>query len=466
MNGTPTKSSGRPRRARPHRALLRAAAPAVILVAVALVVARIDLHPDLGHVRVAVLSGAPEGNYHAIVTDLGEVASARGGRVEAVTSAGSVENLARLAAASGDCSVQFALVQAGTPPPAGARLELIGRLAKAESMFLLGKKADAIGSFASLAGLRIGVGPAGSGTADVARRVLGSRDFQGLGLVLSNHPVVEQLDLAERGELDLAALVIDEDADLVERAVRDRGLAIVGFPHADVVARRFPFLRHGRIGAGQFDPVRMLPPVDKEVLRVDTLVVGNRCASRSQTLGLLTALAATFPDFVRHNKTTPNKSGLETAAATKGFLEKEGIELVDEYFPRLGDVMPPSNWLHVVMAVSLLFNAMGVGNRFRLWRIDAARVKAEHELAACFGEAATLGDLARFDPSREALPPATIAEVERVIGELEELAARSREQSLSVLVPMGGEMAYRYQEQVIHETLAVLRALRERSEAR
>lgn len=468
MNEIAPKRPKPARRARSHRALLRAAAPALLLVVVAVVVARLDLRPDLGHVRARVLSGAPEGNYHAIVTDLGEAAGARGGRVESVASAGSVENVQRLAAAaaSGDCSVQFALVQAGTPIPAGARIELVGRLAKAESMFLLGKKADALGSFASLAGLRIGIGPAGSGTADVARKVFGSRDFQNLGLVLENHPVSEQIDLAARGDLDLAAIVIDEDAELVDRAVRERGLAIVGFPHADVVARRFSFLRHGRIGAGQYDPVRMLPPVDKEVLRIDTLVLGNRCASRSQTLGVLTALAATFPDFVRHNKTTPNKSGIELAAATKGFLEKEGLEIVDEYFPRLGDVMPPSNWVHVVMAVSLLFNAMGVGNRFRLWRIDAARVKAEQELAACFGEGATLGDIARFDPAEKALPPGTLAEVDRVIDELEELAARSRKQSLSVLVPMGGEMAYRYQEQLVHETLAVLRALRERCEAR
>jgi hypothetical protein len=54
------------------------------------------------------------------------------------------------------------------------------------------------------------------------------------------------------------------------------------------------------------------------------------------------------------------------------------------------------------------------------------------------------------------------AEVDRVIAALESLATRSRKLSLSVLVPMGGEMAYRYQEGLVHETLAVLRAFRER----
>lgn len=465
MTGPTSKPPSPPRVLRPHRPALRLAAPALILVAVAVVVARLDLRPDLAHVHVRLLAGSADGNYHAMGRELAGVVAARGGRLDVLESRGSVENVERLVAATKDCSIQFAIVQAGTPVPEGARLELVGRFAKAESLFLLGKKADALGSFASLEGLRVGVGPAGSGTADVARKIFESRDFQGLHLGLSNHDLAAELDLAEKGELDLAAIVIDEDADLVARAVRDRGLALVGFPHADVVARRFPFLRHGRIGAGQFDPVRMLPPVDKEVLRVDTLVVGNRCASRSQTLGLLTALAATHPDFVRHNKTTPNKSGLELAAASRGFFDKEGLEVVDEYFPRVGDLMPPSNWVHVVMAVSLLFNAMGVANRFRLWRIDAARVKAEQELAACFGAGATLGDLARFDPAKWPAGEGTRPEIDRVILELEELGARCRSQSLSVLVPMGGEMAYRYQEQLVHETLAVLRALRERMDA-
>ena len=41
-------------------------------------------------------------------------------------------------------------------------------------------------------------------------------------------------------------------------------------------------------------------------------------------------------------------------------------------------------------AVSLLFNAMNTAHRFRLWRIDDARVKLEDELSRLFGEEAQL----------------------------------------------------------------------------
>ena len=206
----------------------------------------------------------------------------------------------------------------------------------------------------------------------------------------------------------------------------------------------------------------MLPPSDKEVLRVATLVVDNGCAGRSGTMGLMSALAEVFPDFVRHNKDAPNTSGLEVAPAAKSFIEHDGPDILDEYLPRLSNVMPPGNWVHLVMVVSVLFNVMGIANRFVLWRIDAERVKSEQQIARCFGPRKTLGDIARLHPSGNLLEASIGTEVDRVIGALEDLAARSRRFSLSVLVPMGGEMAYRYQENLIHETIAVLRAFRAR----
>jgi hypothetical protein len=438
-------------------------AAGLLLVATLIaLVSRLDLRPNLRHLQVALLSGPPEGNYHAIAGTIAAAAAKKGGRVDNVTSAGSIANVARLAAAARTCEVQAALVQGGLDVPDEPKIELLGRLWKAESVFFLGKDGDKITQFAQLARLRIGIGPEGSGTARIARQIFASRELSGLGVVLSNHELAEQLDLAQKAELDLAVFVMDEDAALIEGAVRDRGLQIAGFPHADVVSRRFRFLRHGRIGAGQYDAVRMLPPVDKQVLRVDTLILGNGCARRSQVIGLLSSIADVFPDFIRHNRETPNATGLDLASAAKGFRDNGGPELLDEYLPRVSDVMPPSNWVHLGLGLSVLFNVMGIANRFILWRIDAARVRSEQEIATCFGPTTTLGDISRMDPSGDLLEGRIRDEVDRVIGELEALAARSRKLSLTVLVPMGGEMAYRYQEQVIYETLAVLHAFRER----
>jgi hypothetical protein len=248
----------------------------------------------------------------------------------------------------------------------------------------------------------------------------------------------------------------------VIEAIRDRGLQIVGFPHLDVVARKQPWLRHGRIGAGQYDPVRMLPAMDKRVLRVDTLILGNGCASRSQVMGFLTVVAEEVPAFLGHNKTTPNASGVALTPAARSYFDKEGPDWLDEHVPWLVDIMPTANWVYLVMAASMLLNAMTYAHRFRLWRIDVVRVRLEAELTRLFGESKTIDDLAAMTPAEAPRSDAVRAGTAHVVHQLERLAARCRRQSLSVLVPMGQEMAYRYQEGVIYKTLAILREFRRR----
>jgi hypothetical protein len=431
-------------------------APLVVLAALA---SRLDLRPSLARLDVSISSGSKEGNYYRLVDGLAAIAARERGTVHNLASEGSADNLAKLAQARQGCAVQVGLAQDGTafgePRPL-----LLGRLPKAESVFFFGRDADRLKEFAQLAHLKLGVGPAGSGASLIAHTLFDLPELAALGVELSNHPLAAQLDLAAKGELDLAMVVMDEDAELVKQAMTTRGLQMVGFEHADVIARRIAHLRTGRIGAGEYDPVKLLPPVDKRVLRVETLVLGNGCSGRTQLTDVLVLLSRQFPDFLRHNRDTPNATGLELAATSKEFFEHGGPELADEYAPWLVDLMPPANWAYVVMAVSLLFNAMGFGHRFRLWRIDVARVALESELTRLFGGAVTVDDLARRPLAGDA--GERLAQVDALIAALEQLSARSRRYSLSLLVPMGQEMAYRYQEELIHQLIAALRAVRSR----
>lgn len=448
-----------------HGLLKKALLVVGVLAAVAIVVSRLNLTRDLHRLDVKILSGSPEGNYHAIVEDLARIAGAEHGKITNLPSAGSVENVARLGkAAEGACDVQFALAQDGSDfKPGGPKLQLVARLWKAESVFFLGKDADKITQFSGLAKARIGVGPEGSGTSRIAKEMLALPELASLGVSLSHHPLADQVDLLEKGDLDLGVFVMDEDAPFIVKAIRDRNLQIAGFNHLDVISRRMPHFRNGRIGAGQYDAVRVIPAQDKRVLRVETVVLTNGCASRSGIIDVMTVLSRRFPELVRHNKDTANATGLPMASAAKGFFDHDGPELADEYAPWLVDVMPPANWAYIVMGISLLFNAMGAGHRFRLWRIDDARVKLEDELSKLFEPGVTLGDISRTVPEERHRTEAARNEINGLIKSFEELADRSRRQSLSMLVPMGQEMAYRYQEGVIYDTIAVLREFRGRA---
>lgn len=431
-----------------------------ILLLIGLPVAFSDHSPNLAHMRISVLSASPQGNYHEVVNALSAEALRQKGHIENIPSAGSVENISRLVASRASCDVQFALVQEGMDWPPGSRLELVGRLHKAESLVFLGREADRMKALTDLRGLRIGIGPIGSGTEHVARQVLAP--LAELDLILETQGIDEQMAMLERGELDLGAMIINEDAQLLSQAVRDRGLQLLSLPNAEALARRLPFKRVGRIVVGQYDPVRVLPSEAKDVLQVDTLIVGNRCARRSATQGFITVLVTVFPDFVRYNHDTPNRTGLPLAPAAQSYFEHEGPDILGVYAPWAFDIMPTATWIQLILGISLLLKAKSLWNRFHLSRIDSNRMRTEDAIPLLFGSTVTVGEIAEMAPSEKHRTPEARAQLDAILDQLATLLERSRRDSQSVLVPMGEEMQYHNQEKFIGDLLYALRAFRDR----
>lgn len=420
-------------------------------------------NPDLSFVNVAILSGSNEGNYHAIVARAAAEAQRRHGRIVNATSAGSIENITRLAAAKSSCNVQFALVQDGLPWPESHPFQLIAHLPQPESLVMLGRNADSIRSLTDLRGLRIGIGPVGSGTEYLARQVVAQ--LTELDIKLSTQPLPEQLAMLERGDLDLGAMVIEPDASLLVQAVRDRKLQIVDFPIAESLAHRLPSARAGLIKAGYYDPVRALPPMDKHVIQVDTLLIGNGCARESITQGVITAFTRVFPDLIRINREQANLTGLQYAPAAQSYFDDQGPDRVGEYVPWLTDIMPTARWLQLIFVFSMLFAAQALWHRFRLWRLDGRRVRIEGDISRLFTPSLTVHDIAEMEPEPRYRTPEMRTRIDALIAQLEELSGRCRRQSLSMLVPMGQEMSYRYQESLVADMLHALRKFHEKLNA-
>ena len=426
-----------------------------LLAILTALVAWLDPRPSLRHVQVAMLSGATTGNYFATVDKISAEASRRNGRVRNISSAGSVENVQRLVDGTKSCNVHFALVQNGITHPSGHNLELIGRLPRPESLVILGRNVERIRAPADLKGMRIGIGPIGSGTEDIMRRVLTL--LVGLDLIISRQPIDLQLDMLERGELDFGAMVIDDEARLLAEAVTRRKLQILELPDVASLARHLPFARVGVIKAGQMDYVRKLPAEDKNVLQVDALIVSNGCARDGATQGFLSAVAEVFPNFVSHNKGQTNLTGLPLATVAANFYSAEGPDMLGKYAPWAVDIMPQPTWIQLGVVFSLLFSGMALWHRFRLWRIDASRVKLEREIAVLFGTDVHLDSVAEMDLDLSRLPPDARRHIDDLVVRVSNLQNRCRTQSVSLLVPMGEEMSYRYQEMLIASLLRALR---------
>lgn len=444
------------------RFALRASVVSIAIAFGALLFRNLDVVPDLSYLDLDILSGSEEGHYHSIVERLASAAAEQEGTVRNIATRGSRENLERLVATKEDCDVQLGLVQDGFDRSAFKGLELIGRVGRSEALILLGRKGNAIRRLADFRGLTIGVGPEWSGSAFLAERLFSTADLASLAITLEHYPLKRQTELAAAGKLDLALFVMDEDADLIVEAVRDKGLQIVGLEHAEALARRLPYVHYGSLSAGQFDPVRVLPPEAKPILRLDTLLLSNGCAAHSDIVGLMTLLARAYPNFIDRNRTMQAPPGLTLSESARGFYENQGAEFADEYVPWLVDIMPPSNWVYTIMAVSLFFNLAGFLNNQRLALIDLKRVALENDINILFGRRVTNDEIRHFEPQKEAGRRIDPQQLDRLIEAYQRHLRKCRRQSLSVFSPMGEEMGYRDQEILMTATLDALRDLRHR----
>jgi TRAP transporter TAXI family solute receptor len=432
----------------------------VAAIAIAALASIFGIARDYGYLRASLLTGIPGGRYHTLGTSLAARASRGHGSVTVVPTAGSVENVRRLAENRRPCTAMFAFVQDGTPVPADAELEVLGRLPETESILLLGRRDRTFSTFADLRGASIGIGPQGSGTAYLMRQLFEDQDLRDLNVHLTPHELPEQTDLVAQGHLDLAAVVMAEDAEFIRNVFRQYDLDIVAPREIEGLVKRHPWLELGRIPAGRYDVKRPIPSTDRVVAHVDTLVVTDPCARRAERVALLTLLSAELPGFVRSNppRSTDSATALPLAPEARQFFVAGEPEIADRYFPWLVNLMSPVYWVYLVMAVTVLFNAMRGFSRFRLWRIDAAREKLKTRINELTGPEFSRERKWAGVPSQAPVEPQGRAIAQDIMEKLTELRMRCQRYTGSVVTPMGDEMFYRYQESLIDEMAATLAA--------
>jgi TRAP-type uncharacterized transport system substrate-binding protein len=450
---------------RDRRAWVKGLLIAVVALAVAGGLLYLTVSGDYAYLSASVYTGAPGGQYYAIGEKLAARAVKKKGHLSIVVTAGSVENIARLGGQNGSCVPAFAFVQDGAPLPADAGFAILGRLPQPESLLLFARDRRPIDTFNDLRGASVGVGPNGSGTDYMMRQLLENSDLKDLGLKPSNHALEAQAKLVRDGELDLAAFVMNENAELIRRLVLQYGLEIVAPADIEGLVARDKWLRLGRIPAGFYDVSRPAPAVDKLVAQVDTLVMTNACTHRAQRLAFLMLLSEEFPNFVRSNPPPSAKS--EDAAPlgdeAREFFANGEPELADRYFPRLVNLMSPAYWIYLAMGLTVLFNATDAYSRFRLWRIDANRVMLEARLKALTGLGSTPEHVKTLPPDAIIKTPHDRKAAEDLVQDLEALRLRCEDQLRSMVTPMGREMYYRFQESLIKDSQAMLAELFRRS---
>ncbi|HTO04040.1 MAG TPA: TAXI family TRAP transporter solute-binding subunit, partial [Opitutus sp.] len=220
-----------------------------------------------------LLTGDPDGAYHAFGMKLATELKKQGLEVTLRSSKGSNENLALLA--SDDEATSIALVQSGLRTEAHADFKSLGSLFY-EPLWVFTRRNFAIGNLQDLRGRRVAVGAEGSGTLPLALKVL---DANGLTGELTTVQIGgdEATAALREGGVDAAVFVGSPQGAAIKLLIDDPELTFHGLRRERAYQTAFPNLATMTIGEGQLNLAKNIPPEDRVMLAsVVSLVINDR----------------------------------------------------------------------------------------------------------------------------------------------------------------------------------------------
>jgi TRAP transporter TAXI family solute receptor len=254
------------------RDLLVAAGPTVILVAAAIIVAYwvVDPAPPT---QVRLATGQENSAYEAFGAQYAKALKQDDIRVTLQPSLGSQENLERLRSGQAD----IAFVQSGSTGEIKAGdlgLVSLGSLFT-EPVWLFLRDGVKAKSLTGLRGLRINLGPEGTGVPNLFRQILSVNGVEPKELkigALENTPATVEL-LA--GRIDGLVFSSAPEAQLIQMLLQTPGIRLFNFTQAEAYTRRLPFLTHVTLPRGIVDLGRDIPSQDYHLIAPTATLVAR-----------------------------------------------------------------------------------------------------------------------------------------------------------------------------------------------
>lgn len=259
------------------RDLVVASLPTILLVLAACVVAYIVVDPAPPR-HVVLATGQENSAYEEFGRKYAAVLARDGIKVELQRSLGSEDNLQRLI----DGKADIAFVQSGSTSEAQAErrnLMSLGSLFTEPVWLFLregkkNRKAD-IHSLTQLKGLRINLGPEGTGVPRLFRQVLAVNGVEPGQLTISsleNTPATVEL-LA--GRIDGLVFSSAPEAPLIQMLLQTPGIRLFDFRQAEAYTRRLPFLTHVVLPRGIVDLGKDMPAQDFHLIAPTATLVAR-----------------------------------------------------------------------------------------------------------------------------------------------------------------------------------------------
>jgi hypothetical protein len=207
-----------------------------------------------------ITSGPPGSSFQRTAERYRDILSSNGVTVKILSSQGSMENLQRLANPAFRVDVGF--VQAGeSSQDTRARLFSLGSISY-QPLLIFYRSATPVNLLSDLAGKRLAIGSAGSGTRALALTLLETNGVApGGATALSDLDAEDAAKALLDGRVDAVFLMGDSaSGQTMGGLLRAPGVQIFDFTQADAYTRRFGFLNKLELPRGSIDFGRDMPP--------------------------------------------------------------------------------------------------------------------------------------------------------------------------------------------------------------
>ena len=283
---------------------------------------------------ITITTGGESGAYYKFAQRYQAALKRDGIRLDIKTSAGSMQNLARLRGAAPEASVAF--VQGGTSNPEDSNSMLsLGRMFY-EPLWVFHRLPQDIERLAQLQGKRIAVGPAGSGTRNLAALLLNASEVTAANATLVESPGKAAAEALIAGEVDAAFFVTAPDAELVQTLLHAPGIRLMSFSQAEGHARRFPWLARIVLHKGVVDFARDIPGRDVELVAAVALLAVRDDVHTALQFALTQAAAEVHrgPGIFNTSGAFPQSQGIELPMSEVAErFHKSGPPFFQRYLP-------------------------------------------------------------------------------------------------------------------------------------
>ncbi len=237
--------------------------------------------------RLTIATGSEQGAYYRFAQQMQREFASEGIELDIMTTAGSVENLKKL---GDDGGAQIAFVQSGIGSAAEyPRLKGLGSM-YFEPLWIFSRKGEALNDINDMAGLRIAVGPRGSGTQQVAEELLSANGLDATDLELSMESGDAAADALLNDRIDAAVTIAAANSTLVERLLESDQVQLMNMSRAAAYSRRYSWFSNLSLPEGVVDLGRNIPDRNIELISVAaTLIARNDLHPALADLAMQTA---------------------------------------------------------------------------------------------------------------------------------------------------------------------------------